>query len=179
MPQRGKPTRKVYSVNPAGEAALERWLDTPSEPHPVRDEFLVRVFSLTRMPPERALARVAEYRAHHARRLQVYQTIEARLREAGVVSGTQVQEAMLGRYLTLRRGVGYERECIRWGDGTIALLKRRVKEAKKGFESKMGPATGADHAQKTSRAAVFDRVPVHPGQRRQPGHRARARDRPR
>jgi DNA-binding PadR family transcriptional regulator len=127
VPQRGKPTKKVYSLTSAGEAALHAWLDTPSASQPTREEFLVKVFSVARMDPRRALARLKEYREEHRRRLETYTLIERRLEESGAVSDDTTQDAMLGRYLALRRGIGYERECVRWCNWAVAQLRRRVK----------------------------------------------------
>lgn len=124
--QRPRPTKKIYSLTPKGEAALREWLDTPSAPLRVRDEFLVKVFLITRIPPERALERLAEHRTQHEARLAAYRAIESRLREAGCVSDDGVAEAALGRYMALRRGLGYEEESLKWCDWAMRLLERRL-----------------------------------------------------
>jgi DNA-binding PadR family transcriptional regulator len=125
IPQEGKPTKTIYALTAKGDAALKAWVDTPSAPHPVRDEFLVKVFSINRLSPQRALERFLEHRHHHEERLAAYRAIEARLEEAGWVSGDAIDPALLGRYLTLRRGIGYERDCLAWCDWAIEVLRRR------------------------------------------------------
>ena len=125
IPQKGKPTKTVFSLTAKGEAGLKRWVDTPSTPHPVRDEFLVKVFSINRLPAGRAVERFLEYRRHHEERLAAYRAIEARLEEAGWVAGDRIDPGLLGRYLALRRGIGYERDCLDWCDWAITVLKRR------------------------------------------------------
>jgi DNA-binding PadR family transcriptional regulator len=43
IPQDGKPDRKVYSITPAGRAALQAELDKPNPSHKVRSEFLATI----------------------------------------------------------------------------------------------------------------------------------------
>ncbi|MBI4611500.1 MAG: PadR family transcriptional regulator [Candidatus Rokubacteria bacterium] len=126
VPQVGRPTRKVYSITQTGRAALDAWLDTPSPLSPVRDEFLVKVSSFGRLPPERAVARLREHRHLHEERLATYRTIESRLKEAGWISEAGVAEPLLGGYLTLKRGIAYEEDTIRWCDWAIGLLEPRL-----------------------------------------------------
>jgi DNA-binding PadR family transcriptional regulator len=44
VPQEDKPTRKEYSLTPAGHAELRRWLTTPLPPAPVREAWLIQLF---------------------------------------------------------------------------------------------------------------------------------------
>src|SRR4249920_1068438 len=43
VPGLGKPDRKVYSLTPAGRAALARWLEEPREPLFLRHPLLLKV----------------------------------------------------------------------------------------------------------------------------------------
>lgn len=129
IPQSGRPTKKVYSITAKGQAALDAWLDTPSSLTAVRDEFLVKVSSVGRLPPERAILRFREHRRLHEERLATYRLIESRLKDAGWVSDSGVADPLLGHYLTLRRGIAYEADSIAWCDWAIGLLERRVESA--------------------------------------------------
>ncbi len=40
----GKPDRKVYTITDAGRGVLQRWLETPAEPTPPRNELLLKLF---------------------------------------------------------------------------------------------------------------------------------------
>ncbi len=127
VPQSGRPTKKVYSITEKGRAALDAWLDSPSALMPVRDEFLVKVHSFGRLPPERAIARLRDHRRLHEERLATYRLIESRLKEVGWVSESRVADALVGRYLTLKRGIAYEEDSIRWCDWAIGLLESRLR----------------------------------------------------
>lgn len=52
VPQDGKPDRKVYSITPAGRAALQAELDKPNPSHKVRSEFLATICFAHLMTPE-------------------------------------------------------------------------------------------------------------------------------
>jgi DNA-binding PadR family transcriptional regulator len=123
---RGKQERKVYAITPKGERALDAWLDTPSPLVPVRSEFLVKVRSFGRLPPERALARLREHRRQNEERLEAYRAIQARLAESGVTGDSEIPAPLLGPYLTLASGIGYEEAVVAWCDRAIALVERRL-----------------------------------------------------
>ena len=139
VPQVGRPTKKVYSITEKGQAALDAWLDTPSSLTAVRDEFLVKVASFGRLSADRAIARLREHRRLHEERLATYRTIESRLQEAGWVSQAGVAEPLLGRYLTLRRGIAHEEDTIRWCDWAIGLLESRLPTRQSGSTAPHGP----------------------------------------
>lgn len=124
--QSGRPMKKVYSITPKGEAALNAWLNTPSPLAPVRDEFLVKVFSFARLSAEQGIARLREHRRLHEERLATYRAIESRLQEADWISKSAVVDPLLGRYLTLKRGITYEEDSIAWCDWAIGLLERKL-----------------------------------------------------
>ncbi len=42
--QEGRPNRRVYSLTPAGEERLDRWLSEPVPPRYTKDEFLTKLF---------------------------------------------------------------------------------------------------------------------------------------
>ena len=123
---RGGTRKKVYAVTPAGAAALDAWLDSASALSPIRDEFLVKVARWDRLPGERALARLRQYRHLHEERLAGYRAIEAHLAETGVTDRA-VPEPLLGRYLALRYGITYAEGVLRWCDWAAAMLEARAR----------------------------------------------------
>ena len=72
---RGDRPRKLYSLTPAGEQALDEWLTSGGElTFELRDEGLLRFFLADTLPPEGVRANLRAMRARHDR-------IAARLRE--------------------------------------------------------------------------------------------------
>ncbi|MCB1389455.1 MAG: helix-turn-helix transcriptional regulator [Rhodobacteraceae bacterium] len=52
--QEGKPNKRVYSTTPLAHRVLRHWIDQPTEPPVLRDDFLSKVYSLwTCTPAER------------------------------------------------------------------------------------------------------------------------------
>lgn len=137
VPQLGKPAKKVYSITREGEAALAAWLEKPPATYATRDELLLKLFCCQRMAPERALEHLETYRARHEERLEQYRAIEARFREAGWVTDEHVDEAALGPYLTLKRGILYQESTIEWCKWATALVRRQAGRAPKGGRGRL------------------------------------------
>jgi DNA-binding PadR family transcriptional regulator len=109
--QQGRPNKKVFTITRAGKAELLRWLDEPETPQPqINDLTTLKAFSLTRLPPERALAKVRELASIHR---PLYETYRAREREISPHLGSDYSPA-LGLYFTLLRGLTYEEGYLKW-----------------------------------------------------------------
>lgn len=82
-----RPPKKLYSLTEAGERALDSWLAEPAPRNAARDERLMRVYCLERMPGELMARRLEEWlaqardevRALEARRFQISRTAAAQL----------------------------------------------------------------------------------------------------
>src|SRR5262245_57241244 len=59
--QHDRPDKKVYAISEAGRVALQAWLTAPLEEPPVRDELVLRAFSVWLADP---LAAAALFREH-------------------------------------------------------------------------------------------------------------------
>ncbi|MGO9449819.1 MAG: PadR family transcriptional regulator [Candidatus Binataceae bacterium] len=119
--QQGRPNKKVFTITKAGEAELLRWLDEPETPQPqVNDLTTLKAFSLTRLPPERALAKVRELASIHR---PLYETYRAQEREIRTHAGSEYTPD-LGYYLTLLRGLTYEEGYLKWCEQVESAIKR-------------------------------------------------------
>lgn len=82
-----RPPKKVYSLTGAGERALDSWLAEPAPRGAARDERLMRLYCLDRIPSELMAQRLEEWReqwraeaqALEARRSQISRTAAAQL----------------------------------------------------------------------------------------------------
>ncbi len=118
VPQQGKPDRKVYAITEAGRRELSQWAAVPSLPTPIREDLLVKVLGGPYTEPAQLLAEVRRRRAVHAGQLASYEEKETLFRSHPALP---LQEQY--RYLTLRRGILFEQEWIRWCDEVIAFLE--------------------------------------------------------
>jgi DNA-binding PadR family transcriptional regulator len=115
------PKRKVYSITEVGREALLSWAQEPAAEREVRDEQLVKALCYGFLPQERALERLQEEKERHERKLKMYEEFERWL-EAQLREGAISREAYLGTLLTLRRGIGTEKEYATWCDEASEII---------------------------------------------------------
>jgi DNA-binding PadR family transcriptional regulator len=119
--QQGRPNKKVFTITKPGRTELLRWLNEPETPQPqVNDITTLKAFSLTRLPPDKALAKVRELASIHRPILERYQVLE---RAMSPHIGESYNPA-LGPYLTLLRGLSYEEGYLKWCERVEAVIKR-------------------------------------------------------
>ena len=123
--QRGRPTKKVYRLSDSGRDDLLAWLREPAGAQRSKDEMMLKTFSSGLLSSEEALRLVADHRVVHERRLQQYQELERFLRSGPITTN----RLRLGAYLTLLRGILYERDYITWCDQASELLRQAATDA--------------------------------------------------
>jgi DNA-binding PadR family transcriptional regulator len=118
--QRGRPTKKIYSLSDLGRTELLEWLHVPAGTQRVKDEMMLKTFCCGLLSEGEALDLVRRHRQQHELKLQRYQELE-RFLESGLNTSNRDR---LGPYLTLLRGIRYERDYIGWCDEAVRLLRR-------------------------------------------------------
>ena len=118
--QRGRPTKKIYSLSDTGRHALVEWLHVPASAQRVKDEMMLKTFCCGLLESTEALDLVRRHRELHEMKLLRYQELE-RFLQSGL---TMASRERLGPYLTLLRGIRYERDYISWCDEASELLQR-------------------------------------------------------
>lgn len=125
--QSKRPDKRVYSVTDAGRDALHEFTKQRPRPTTVRDELLVQIEALAYADVPGVRASIEARIESSARRLESY---EQRLKE---ILGDRSEEEFLstghriGPYLTLQRGMSFERENIAWGRLALGVLRRRYR----------------------------------------------------
>ena len=118
--QRGRPTKKIYSLSESGQRDLMAWLRIPAAAQRVKDEMMLKTFCCGLLDSAEALELLDRHRELHEGRLQRYQELERFLG-----SGLNVMSReRVGPYLTLLRGIRYERDYISWCDDARDLVER-------------------------------------------------------
>jgi DNA-binding PadR family transcriptional regulator len=118
--QRGRPTKKVYSLSDRGRHDLLAWLQVPASAQRVKDEMMLKTFCCGLLERAEALELLRRHRALHDAKLQRYQELERFLGSGPIMTN----RLRLGPYLTLLRGIRYERDYIAWCDEARDLLMR-------------------------------------------------------
>jgi DNA-binding PadR family transcriptional regulator len=120
-----RPDKRLFTVTVAGRAALHEFTRQEPRPTTVRDELLVQVEAL-------AWADNSAVRSSIETRIkQSEQRLEAYERQLAEILGSRGHEEFLatgnriGPYLTLQRGISFERENIAWGELALRVLQSR------------------------------------------------------
>jgi PadR family transcriptional regulator, regulatory protein AphA len=112
-----RPDKRVYSITPAGEHALRRWLEhSEVVTEQMKSTFTLKVFFGALMPKETLVAQVEEMqrlaRAKHDELVTIEHMIEN-------------DESFFYPHLTLKQGLAHVEAEIRWTDEVLDELSRR------------------------------------------------------
>ena len=118
--QRGRPTKKIYSLSETGRNELLEWLHVPASAQRVKDEMMLKTFCCGLLDGADALDLIRRHRELHEMKLQRYQELQ-RFLQSGLSTANRER---LGPYLTLLRGIRYECDYISWCDEASDLLQR-------------------------------------------------------
>ena len=123
--QERRPNKRVFSLTEAGRRALHAFTAEPPRPTAIRDELLVKVQAVDVGDTGAVLASIRERGQWAAAKLARYERLRERL-----LAGRSEQEYLaraerVGPYLTLLRGLAFERENLRWAEQALAVLERR------------------------------------------------------
>jgi DNA-binding PadR family transcriptional regulator len=150
--QHDRPDKKVYAITEAGREALRTWVTAPLEEPPVRDELVLRAYSVWLADPEAAAAFFREHGRRHEARLAHYRELEAQMvRDAGGVP-PPVATPEFAAYATLQRGLGRVREYAAWCRWLAERLEASTSEGQRrgraprlpeGDPGGVGPSDGA------------------------------------
>jgi DNA-binding PadR family transcriptional regulator len=124
VPQRDRPDKKVYRPTEGGLQALREWVAAPTDLPSIRDELVLKVASFWLIEPEQAAARLLEQARLHEERLALYESFERDVRAQDGGELADPGSPAFATYLTLQRGLGYEREYADWCRTAAAQIAR-------------------------------------------------------
>lgn len=126
VPQRDRPAKKVYTPTPAGLATLRAWVTAPTEPTAIRDELVLKAFSVWLADPAAAAALFREQERRHREQLAQYERFRADIETHWEAALERPDLPEWATYATLRRGLGFEREAAAWCGWMAEQLERRA-----------------------------------------------------
>jgi DNA-binding PadR family transcriptional regulator len=115
--QSGKPNKLVYTLTSDGRAALRQWAARPSKAASIKDDLLVRLYALDCVDIDPLRADLIARQAYHRDRFSRFERILNKRFPEGTAS-----PADLGKLLTLRLGLRYERAVVEWCDEALDTL---------------------------------------------------------
>ncbi len=128
--QRERPDKKVYEITSAGLDALKEWVTAPVEPRMVRDELVLKAYSIWLADPERAATFFREQQQLHKERLLDYEELGSWMEKEWEEDLHRPDSPHFASYAALQRGILHERGYAEWC-GWLAdrLAKKRRRRA--------------------------------------------------
>jgi len=112
--QQEHPDKKVYTITPAGRDALRRWVTAPMEVPHIRDELILRAYSLWLADPQEASLLFRTHEQRHVEQLRRYEAVQQKIMEEAGALQQQVDSPDFSSYATLAAGISYERLYSEW-----------------------------------------------------------------
>jgi PadR family transcriptional regulator, regulatory protein AphA len=110
-----RPAKKVYSVTPAGEEALDSWLARSPLMRPARDELLIQLFCLGRVSTASLAHRLEQRRDDASGASRAWRAI--------VLVLTGRDSARLGLLLTLEVSIARADAEVAWCEKALLMLR--------------------------------------------------------
>ncbi len=140
-----RPAKKIYSLTAAGRAELDRWLTDRPAPHTNKDNLLVRLYCVERIPPDVLIRHLEEERdAYEA------ETRELRHRLA---QASRTEPSQLGLLLTLEAARCRADSQAAWCVKTLAWLRGQTQAAGSPDSLARGARLRAAAAESSARSA--------------------------
>lgn len=117
--QFSRPDKKLYRVTDVGRAELAKWVAEPGELATIREDLLVRLFAGHLVPSQVVLHELERHRQLHTAQLSAY----CQLQQQFFSDPETLPLASLYQYLTLRKGIRYETDCIAWCEEATQLIR--------------------------------------------------------
>ncbi|MEU6670397.1 PadR family transcriptional regulator [Streptomyces sp. NPDC046727] len=128
--QERRPNKRLFSLTEAGMAAVRAYVaEPPGRPTAIRDELMVKVQCADVGDIEAVRAAITERGEWAAAKLARYERLRERLLKGRTEDEFFAEAERVGPYLTLLRGMAFERENLRWGEIALRRLERRAMTA--------------------------------------------------
>ncbi|MER5530769.1 PadR family transcriptional regulator [Streptomyces sp. NPDC002677] len=125
--QERRPNKRLFSLTEAGREAVRAYTaEPPARPAVVRDELLVKVQCADAGDIEAVRTAVAERMDWATAKLARYERIRRRLLAGRSEEAYFAEAERIGPYLTLLRGMSFERENLRWSELALRRLEERA-----------------------------------------------------
>ena len=124
--QVGKPNKKTYYVTEKGIEALREWVDEePVEPV-IRDEFIIKFYSIWLTNPETANRLLQNRVSTYTKRLEHFQGELIELVNNPEINHLDMNKPVFSRYLLLKRKTKILQFEIDWCEETLLLFSEQT-----------------------------------------------------
>lgn len=123
--QDGRPNKREFAINDAGRRELRRWVQAPSPPFSLKDEFMVKVRAGTDTDPAAIIDGLHLRRERCASKLALYRSARAAMLRGRTASEYLDTARHIGPYLTANAGIALEEGQLAWIDESLGALQHR------------------------------------------------------
>jgi DNA-binding PadR family transcriptional regulator len=124
-----RPNKRMFSLTEAGHEAIRQFTARAPKPSAIRDELAVKVMAVDAGDAQ-AVRDFMLQRVEWAKtKLQRYERTRARMLDGRSEAEYLAQAERVGPYLTLLRGISFEKENVRWGERAVTIIERRLPNA--------------------------------------------------
>ncbi|WP_078910211.1 PadR family transcriptional regulator [Streptomyces sp. NRRL S-87] len=125
--QERRPNKRLFALTDAGRAAVRAYVaEPPARPTAIRDELMVKVSCADVGDLDAVRAAIGERMDWAAAKLARYERLRERLLAGRTEDEFFDTAERVGPYLTLLRGMAFERENLTWGRTALRRLDRRA-----------------------------------------------------
>ncbi|ATY12589.1 PadR family transcriptional regulator [Amycolatopsis sp. AA4] len=124
--QERRPNKRVFRLTADGRRALHEFTATPVQPTTIRDDLLVKVQGSDAGDAEAVLAAVEERMEWSRAKLARFERLRERMLDGRSESDYLRENDRVGPYLTLLRGISFEKENLQWGEHAARILRQRA-----------------------------------------------------
>ena len=122
--QSNKPDKKIYSITKEGLRQLKAWMASETEPQPNKDALLIKLFVGDLIDPNIIHQDLIRHKTVHQENLGRYLEIE----EKYFQNPKRLPIKMQFQYITLRKGILFEKGWLAWCKETEILLQNHSGE---------------------------------------------------
>ncbi|MEU2436011.1 MULTISPECIES: PadR family transcriptional regulator [Streptomyces] len=125
--QERRPNKRLFSLTEAGMEAVRAYVAEPfGKPTAIRDELLVKVQCADVGDIDAVKAAITERMEWAEAKLARYERLRERLLAGRTENEYFAEAERIGPYLTLLRGMAFEKENLQWGERALHILERRA-----------------------------------------------------
>ena len=122
--QHDRPDKKVFSISPAGRAALAEWVTSPLGADPIRSELTLRAYAVWLADPAAAATVFRGQEQQHRVQLARYEGFRQEMEQVCGADLARPSTPEFATYATLQRGLAHERELAAWCGWLADALER-------------------------------------------------------
>ncbi|GAB2829283.1 PadR family transcriptional regulator [Actinocorallia aurea] len=124
--QERRPNKRLFSLTAEGRAVLRAFTAAAPRPGAMREELMVQVQAVDAGDAAAVRAAIAERLQWAEAKAARYERFRLRLLDGRTEEEFLDQAERVGPYLSLLRGLSFERENARWAEHALAVLDRRA-----------------------------------------------------